>query len=86
VEKRTIVFVTHDVEEAVYLADRVLVLAPGPGRVDSVWTVELPPALERTPELKRSTEFTALKGRILDRIRATSGLQRDLVALQRLTR
>jgi NitT/TauT family transport system ATP-binding protein len=86
VEKRTIVFVTHDVEEAVYLADRVLVLAPGPGRVDSVWKVELPPALERTPELKRSAEFTALKGRILDRIRATSGLQRDLAALQRLTR
>jgi NitT/TauT family transport system ATP-binding protein len=86
VEKRTIVFVTHDVEEAVYLADRVLVLAPGPGRVDSVWQVELPPALERTPELKRSPAFLALKGHILDRIRATSGLQRDLAALRRLTR
>jgi NitT/TauT family transport system ATP-binding protein len=85
-EKRTIVFVTHDVEEAVYLADRVLVLAPGPGRVDSVWPVELPPALERTPELKRGAAFTALKGCILDRIRATSGLQRDLDALRRLTR
>jgi NitT/TauT family transport system ATP-binding protein len=82
-EKRTIVFVTHDVEEAVYLADRVIVLAPGPGRIDSVWRIDLPPALDRTPELKRSPEFLAMESRILARIRATSGLQRDLEAVQR---
>ena len=85
-EKRTILFVTHDVEEAVYLADRVLVLAPGPGRVDSVWTIEGPPALERSRDLKRAPEFVAMEGRILDRIRATSGTRSDLTALQRLTR
>jgi NitT/TauT family transport system ATP-binding protein len=84
-EKRTIVFVTHDVQEAVYLADRVIVLAPGPGHIDSVWGIDLPPALERTRELKRSPEFLVLEGLILDRIRATSGLQSDLDALQRLT-
>jgi NitT/TauT family transport system ATP-binding protein len=84
-EKRTIVFVTHDVEEAVYLADRVIVLAPAPGRIDSVWSIDLPPALERTQELKRSPEFLDVERRILDRIRATSGLQRDLEALRRLT-
>ena len=84
-EKRTIVFVTHDVEEAVYLADRVIVLAPGPGRIDSVWRIDLPAALDRTPELKRSPEFLAMESRILTRIRATSGLQRDLEALQRFT-
>jgi NitT/TauT family transport system ATP-binding protein len=84
-EKRTILFVTHDVQEAVYLADRVIVLAPGPGHIDSVWGIDLPPALERTRELKRSPEFLALEGQILDRIRATSGLQSDLDALQRLT-
>jgi NitT/TauT family transport system ATP-binding protein len=84
-EKRTIVFVTHDVEEAVYLADRVLVLAPGPGRIDSVWRIDLPPALERTRELKRSPEFLTMEREILDRIRATSELQSDLQALQRLT-
>ena len=85
-ERGTIMFVTHDVEEAVYLADRVLVLAPGPGRVDSIWEVALPPACERTPPLKRSAEFVALESRILDRIRATSGVQRDLAALHRLSR
>jgi NitT/TauT family transport system ATP-binding protein len=85
IERCTIVFVTHDVEEAVYLADRVIVLAPGPGRIDSVWPIELPPALERTQDLKRSPAFLAAAGEILDRIRATSGLQSDLDALRRLT-
>jgi NitT/TauT family transport system ATP-binding protein len=83
-ERCTIVFVTHDVEEAVYLADRVIVLAPGPGHIDSVWRTLLPSALERTLELKLSADFLAMKGRILDRIRATSGLQSDLEALRRL--
>jgi NitT/TauT family transport system ATP-binding protein len=84
-ERRTIVFVTHDVEEAVYLADRVIVLAPGPGHIDSVWRIALPPPLQRTRNLKRSTDFLAMERDILDRIRATSGLQSDLEALHRLT-
>jgi NitT/TauT family transport system ATP-binding protein len=84
-EKRTIVFVTHDVEEAVYLADRVIVLAPAPGRVDSIWRTHLPPALQRTQDLKRAPEFIDVERRILDRIRATSGLQSDLDSLRRLT-
>ena len=84
-ERPTIVFVTHDVEEAVYLADRIIVLAPGPGRIDSVWPIGLPPALERTQDLKRSPAFLATAREILDRIRATSGLQSDLDALRRLT-
>ena len=84
-ENRTIVFVTHDVEEAVYLADRVVVLAPNPGHVDSVWTTGLPPALQRTSALKRAPEFVAREGEILERIRATSGVQSDLAALRRLT-
>jgi NitT/TauT family transport system ATP-binding protein len=84
-EKSTVLFVTHDVEEAVYLADRVIVLSPDPGHIDSIWTMALPPALERTQELKRSPEFLSMERRILDRIRATSGLQSDLQALRRLT-
>jgi NitT/TauT family transport system ATP-binding protein len=84
-EKRTVLFVTHDVQEAVYLSDRVIVLAPGPGRIDSVWNIALPPALERTQDLKLAPEFLALEKQILGRIRATSGLQSDLQALKRLT-
>jgi NitT/TauT family transport system ATP-binding protein len=84
-ERRTIVFVTHDVEAAVYLADRIIVLAPGPGRVDSIWPTDLPPALARSLELKQSASFSSLAGRIRARIRETSGLQSDLAALRRLT-
>ncbi len=84
-EKRTVLFVTHDVQEAVYLADRVIVLAPGPGHIDSIWRMELPPALERTQELKLTPEFLGVERQILSRIRATSGLQSDLEALKRLT-
>jgi NitT/TauT family transport system ATP-binding protein len=84
-EKCTVLFVTHDVEEAVYLADRVIVLAPNPGRIDSIWPIHLPPALQRTQDLKRAPEFLAIERDILVRIRATSGLQSDLRALRRLT-
>jgi NitT/TauT family transport system ATP-binding protein len=84
-EKSTVLFVTHDVQEAVYLADRIIVLAPGPGHVDSMWTVKQPPALERTQDLKLTPEFLAVEKQILDRIRSTSGLQSDLAALRRLT-
>jgi ABC-type nitrate/sulfonate/bicarbonate transport system ATPase subunit len=41
-KQMTIVFVTHDVEEAVVLADRVVVLAPRPGRVREQVTIDLP--------------------------------------------
>jgi NitT/TauT family transport system ATP-binding protein len=83
-EKCTVIFVTHDVQEAVYLADRVIVLAPEPGRIDSMYTVSLRPPLERTADLKLSPDFLALEREILGRIRATSTVQRDLTGLRRL--
>ncbi len=84
-ERSTILFVTHDVEEAIYLADRVIVLAPAPGRIDSVWFPNLQPALERTQRLKRAPEFLVLEEHILERIRATSALQSDIEVLHRFT-
>jgi NitT/TauT family transport system ATP-binding protein len=49
-QKKTIIFVTHDIEEAVYLADRVVVMTPNPGKVKSVMKIELGPSRDRTSE------------------------------------
>ncbi|MCU1392927.1 MAG: putative transporter ATP-binding protein [Ilumatobacteraceae bacterium] len=51
----TVVFVTHSVTEATILSDRVVVMAPRPGRIATERTIEL--ARPRTPEMEDSTEF-----------------------------
>lgn len=81
-ERTTIVFVTHDVEEAIYLGHRVVLMAPRPGRIDSVYDVPLP--AKREQDMKLSPEFMRLKRQLLDRIRETSGMKTDLDQLQRL--
>ncbi len=83
-ERCTVVFVTHDVEEAVYLGQRVVLMAPRPGRIDSIYDVPLPPRREQ--DMKHSPAFLRLKAQILDRIRATSGLKTDAELLQKLSR
>ena len=47
-EKKTILFVTHDINEAVYLADRVIVLTPRPGKIMSEYKISLPYPRSRT--------------------------------------
>ena len=82
-EKATIVFVTHDVEEALYLGSRVVLMAPRPGRIDTIY--EVPFGDQRTQDLKFAPEFVRLKRDILERIRETSGMKTDLEQLQRLS-
>ena len=84
IENTTIVFVTHDVEEAIYLGSRVVVMAPRPGRIDSIHAVPLPD--ERIQDMKLAPEFIAMKRTILERIRETSGMKTDYDMLRRLTR
>jgi len=83
-ERTTIVFVTHDVDEAIYLGDRIVLMAPRPGRIDSVMSVPLPS--RRTQDMKLSTEFLQLKRTLLDRIRDTSGMKTDFELLDKLSR
>ena len=61
-ERRTVMFITHDVEEAVYLASRVVVMAARPGRLHSVIPVDLP--YPRTEEMRLSRPFADLRNRV----------------------
>ena len=62
--KQTILFITHSVEEAVYLADRVVVLSPNTGKVAEVVTVEL-----KRPRHVYAPEFVELRHKILEEVR-----------------
>ncbi|URI06185.1 ABC transporter ATP-binding protein [Aquincola tertiaricarbonis] len=82
-ERSTIVFVTHDVEEALYLGRQVVLMAPRPGRIDTVYQVPLP--AERQQDMKLAPAFNELKREVLARIRATSGMQTDFELLAKLS-
>jgi ABC-type nitrate/sulfonate/bicarbonate transport system ATPase subunit len=64
----TILFVTHDIAEAVYLADKIHILSAGPGTFVDEVEIDLP--LHRTEDLKQSARFRELETLVLDKIRA----------------
>src|SRR5215211_227349 len=59
----TIVFVTHDIDEAVYLSDRIVVLTPSPTRVLEILEVKLPPPRDQVTT-KELPDFTRLRGHV----------------------
>jgi len=61
---KSILFVTHDIDEAVYLSDRVVVLSKGPSTVKAVIDIPLPRP-RRQLETKQLPEFAALRSQIL---------------------
>ena len=61
-DKRTILFITHDVDEAAFLASRVVVMAAKPGRIHRIIDVDLP--YPRTEQVRLSDEFTAIRNEI----------------------
>ena len=67
-ERKTVLFVTHDIEEAIFLASRVLVMTARPGRIKADVRIDLPHPRRYT--IKTSPEFSALKARLTEEIRA----------------
>ena len=68
--KKTAVFVTHDVPEAVFLADRIFVFSAGPAHLVEVVDVNLP--RPRDPGIKRSPEFQEINDYVLDLVMSQS--------------
>lgn len=66
----TVLFVTHDVEEAVYISDRVIVMTNRPGRIKKQVLVDLP--RPRSYEMIASPEFGGLRGEVVESIRGES--------------
>jgi NitT/TauT family transport system ATP-binding protein len=70
--RKTIMFVTHDLDEAVYLSNRVLVLLPHPGRVHTVIDVELPAPRGAVLDVKSDPAFIRARDTVANEIRAGS--------------
>jgi ABC-type nitrate/sulfonate/bicarbonate transport system ATPase subunit len=66
----TMVLVTHDIDEAIYMSDRIFIMTPRPGRIEQVLPVELP-----RPRHRNDADFLALRGRILEILHFTGGRQ-----------
>ena len=61
--KKTIIMVSHDLEEAVYFADRIAVMSPRPGRIEEIISVNLP-----RPRNRIGKDFLRVKSRILNKM------------------
>jgi NitT/TauT family transport system ATP-binding protein len=66
-ERTTVLFVTHDIEEAIFMASRVLVMTARPGRIKTELAIDLPHP--RAYTVKTSAEFSKLKARLTEEIR-----------------
>jgi NitT/TauT family transport system ATP-binding protein len=61
-EKKTIIFVTHDIEEAIFLADEIIVLSKRPAIIKNIFKINFP--RPRINELKQTREFLDLRNKI----------------------
>lgn len=61
--RTTMLLVTHDIDEAIYMSDRIVIMTPRPGRIEDTIRVEIP-----RPRDRSSPEFLELRGEILKRL------------------
>jgi NitT/TauT family transport system ATP-binding protein len=67
--KPSVIFVTHDLEEAIALADKVVVMTAGPGTVKAVFDIDLPRPRGSVQEIRFGERFTELHHEIWESLR-----------------
>jgi NitT/TauT family transport system ATP-binding protein len=72
-DSKTVVFITHDIEEALFLADRVIVMSARPGRIEA--DVEVSAPRPRGDAWRADPEFARLKGQLWELLKATGSLE-----------
>jgi NitT/TauT family transport system ATP-binding protein len=69
---KTILFVTHDLDEAIYLSDRVVVMAARPGRVSELIDIPFPRPRPALPQLRGEAAFQHIREDMWGRIRSST--------------
>jgi NitT/TauT family transport system ATP-binding protein len=67
----TVLFITHSVEEAIFLGDRVAVMSPGPGRIGTIVDVPFARDARTWSRLNADPAFNAMRDRLLDLVRTS---------------
>ena len=63
----TMILVTHDVDEAIYLSDRIIIMTPRPGKISEILTIKMP-----HPRHRGGAEFLTIRGEILEKLHLAS--------------
>ena len=66
--RKTVIFITHSLDEAVVLGDRVAVMSHRPGRIKAIYPIDLPRP-RNALELRNNPSFLAIRGRVWDTLR-----------------
>ena len=66
-DRTTMILVTHDVDEAVYLSDRVVIMTPRPGKIEDIVPVDLP-----RPRRRNDADFFRYRSLILEKLHFVS--------------
>jgi NitT/TauT family transport system ATP-binding protein len=77
-DRKTVLFVTHDIDEAIFMANRVAVMSARPGRIKSIVPIALPHPRHYT--MKTAPEFSAYKARLTEEIRVEAIKAMEMVS------